>query len=174
VSLAFLLFNREAGALPWLGIVGETGPLALWKQVSWHLQNGWLPLSGRAEFLLFEEAVGALPQECLVVSLGPPLSVGKETSWCQQNSKVWSLGFICVCGHGLLALSNKLRVPVWQQSCQSWIIWCPQVSRVPKVYLCWGHGLPGSTAAATGMGDPRLWEVGTLGSACQCGFQEPW
>jgi hypothetical protein len=39
----------------------------------------------------------------------------REASWHHQNSKVWNLGFTCMCGGGLLAWSSKLRVPMGQQ-----------------------------------------------------------
>jgi hypothetical protein len=45
-----------------------------------------------------------------------------------------------MCGSGLLELSSKLSVPTGQQSWQAWIIWCPQCSRGPGIYLCWGIG----------------------------------
>jgi hypothetical protein len=33
--------------------------------------------------------------------------MGREASWHQQNNKVWSLGYTCVYGSWLLALSSK-------------------------------------------------------------------
>jgi hypothetical protein len=66
--------------------------------------------------LLFDGAVGVLPQEGLVVVTRLPYSVRWEASWHQQNSKALSLVFTCLCGSGLLALSSKLRVPMRQQS----------------------------------------------------------
>jgi hypothetical protein len=93
------------GAHQWLGIVKSAGPLcALGKQVSWHPQNGRLPLNGRVGFPLFHG---------VVVSTGP---LWREASWRKQNSQAWSLGFTCMCGSELLALSSKLRVPVGQQA----------------------------------------------------------
>jgi hypothetical protein len=81
-NLAFLVFNREAWVLPWSGLVESTGHFcALRKQVSWHPQNGGLPLSERAGFPLFDGAAGALPWEGLVVSNRPLGSVGREASW---------------------------------------------------------------------------------------------
>jgi hypothetical protein len=109
----------EKGALPRLGTVKSSGHFcALRRQVSWHPQNGSLPLSGGAG-LLFDGAAGALPLEGLVVSAGSPCSVGKEASWHQQISKVCNLRLTCVCGSGLLALSSKLRVSVEKQSWQA-------------------------------------------------------
>jgi hypothetical protein len=71
---------------------------ALGKQFSSHPQNGRLPLSGGAEFSLFDRAVGGSPMGGLDVNAGPLCSVEREASWCQQNSKVWSLRFTCMCG----------------------------------------------------------------------------
>jgi hypothetical protein len=93
--------------------------LSLGKLVSWHPQNGRLPLTGGAGFPLFNGSVRALLQEDLVVSAGPLCSTGREASWHQQNSKVWSLGFTCIYGSGLLALCGKLRMPMGQQSQQA-------------------------------------------------------
>jgi hypothetical protein len=63
-------------------------------------------------FLLFDKAIGSLSLKEFVVSTGPLCSVEREASWCQQNSKVWSLLFTCVCDSGLLVLSRKLWVPM--------------------------------------------------------------
>jgi hypothetical protein len=81
-----------------------------------------------------------------VVSIGLLCFVGREASWCQQNSKAGNLGFTCLCGSSLLALSSKLRVPMEWQSWQLWIVWCPQCNGGAGVYLCWGvrfwsHGI---------------------------------
>jgi hypothetical protein len=46
-------------------------------------------------------------------------TMGREASWCQQNSKAWSLGFTCMYGSGLMALSSKLRMPMGQQKQQN-------------------------------------------------------
>jgi hypothetical protein len=55
-------------------MVGHIGKLwafcALGKQVSWHPQNGKLPLSGRAGFLFFDSAVWALIQDGWWLALG--------------------------------------------------------------------------------------------------------
>jgi hypothetical protein len=67
-------------------------------------------------FLLFDGVAGVLPRKVLVVSAGSPCSVGRKPpcasriakcgAWgslvCASglltlNSKVWSLGFTCVC-----------------------------------------------------------------------------
>jgi hypothetical protein len=79
-------------------------------------QSDRLQLSRGAGFLMFDGAAEALPWEGLVVSTGPPCTMGREVSWHQKNSKPWSLGFTSFCGSLLLALSSKLRVPVGQQS----------------------------------------------------------
>jgi hypothetical protein len=95
--------------------IGHAGPFcALGNRVSWHPQNGRLLLSERAEFLLFEGAQRT-PTGGLVVSAVPLCSVRTEASLRQQNSKAWSLGFTCMCGSRLLALSSKLRVSMGQQ-----------------------------------------------------------
>jgi hypothetical protein len=91
-----------------LGTLGSSGSFcALGKQVSWHLQNGILSLSRRSGLLLFDRAAGALPREGVVISARPLFSMGREASWHQQNNKVWSLGYTCVYGSWLLALSSK-------------------------------------------------------------------
>jgi hypothetical protein len=54
-----------------------------------------------------------------------------------QNSEAWSLRFTSVCGGRLPTLCRKLRVHVGQQGQQPWIVWCPQESGSPGVYLCW-------------------------------------
>jgi hypothetical protein len=70
--------------------------------------RSWVPI------LLWGRGGSPTEQEHLVISTGPLCSVGREASWHQQNIQVWILGFTYVCGSGLLALSNKLRVPVGQ------------------------------------------------------------
>jgi hypothetical protein len=67
-------------------------------------------------FPLFDRVAGAFLQEGLVVSTWPLCSVGKETSWHHQKNKVWDLGFTCLCGDGLLALSSKLKMLVGSKS----------------------------------------------------------
>jgi hypothetical protein len=99
-----------------------------------------LPLIGEAGFLLFDGAAGALLYEGLVVSTGPPFSVGREASCLHQNIKVWSLGFTCTCGSGLLVLSSKLKVPVGQQSQQAQMFLCLHGIKGPGVYLSLGMG----------------------------------
>jgi hypothetical protein len=51
--------------------------------------------------------------------------LSSRRAWCRalclhalwgRNTKAWSLGFTCVCSGGLLALSNKLKMTVGQQS----------------------------------------------------------
>jgi hypothetical protein len=110
------------------------------KQVSWHLQSCRLPLSGRAGFLLFDRAAGALLQEGVVGSTGPSCSVLREASLHPQSSKVWNLRFTCPCGGMQLALCSKLRMPRGQQSWQAWTFWNPLGIKGPEVYLCWGMG----------------------------------
>jgi hypothetical protein len=56
-----------------------------------------ITMSRRVAFPLFDQAVGVLQKKDLVVSTGPPYSVWREASWCQQNSKAWSLvSLMCV------------------------------------------------------------------------------
>jgi hypothetical protein len=66
-------------------------------------------------------------------SPGPPCSLGREASCYQQNSKAWSLGFICACGSG-----SWHRVPMGQQSQWAGIFQCWQGSGGPGIYLCQG------------------------------------
>jgi hypothetical protein len=136
----------------------------------------------------------------LVVSAGPPCSVGREVSWSQQKIKAWSLGFTCMCGVGLLAMSSKLI--------SLWCLWSSktgglELSGAHKVVealestcagalasrsysSCCSHGgaqsagtrnskacLPGAGAqysSATGIEDSSLQAAGALGAACQCWF----
>jgi hypothetical protein len=76
----------------WSDTVGSAGHFcALGKLVSLYPQNGILSLSGGAGFPLFDRAAGALPWDVLVVSTGPPCSVGMEATWPSRraNSRAW-------------------------------------------------------------------------------------
>jgi hypothetical protein len=105
----FSLFNGEAGALSWSGMVGSTGLFCiLGNQVSWNPQSGMLPCSGGARLSFSDWIARALLQESLVMSTGPPCFVGREAASHQQNSKSWSPVFTCMCGCRLLTLNSKL------------------------------------------------------------------
>jgi hypothetical protein len=94
-NLKFLVLNGEAEALPWSGTVGNAGPFcALGKLVSWHLQNGRLPLSGKTEFPLFHRAVGALPWEDLVVALGLCALWGEKPPGTSKMAKCEAWGLL--------------------------------------------------------------------------------
>jgi hypothetical protein len=67
---------------------------------------------GNLAFSLFDGGVRALLLSGTVESVGALCFVGREASWHQQNSKAWSLEFTWVCGGRLLALGNKLRLPM--------------------------------------------------------------
>jgi hypothetical protein len=81
------------------------------KHVFWHPQCVRLLLSGGTGFTLFDMAAGPLSWFGVVWS-----SVGRKASWCQQNSKAWSLWFNSMCDSELQSLSSKLQVPMKQQS----------------------------------------------------------
>jgi hypothetical protein len=74
------------------------------------LWRTWVPVLDRA--------MEAVLLKALVVITGHPCSMRRKASWCQQNSKAWSLGFTCKCGSRLLALSSKWRVPGGSKACE--------------------------------------------------------
>jgi hypothetical protein len=74
------------------------------------IRGAFLPSVGNLVLFLFNRGARALLLSGTVGSAWPPALWGGKPP---GTSKAWSLGFTCVCGGRLLALSSKLRVSMW-------------------------------------------------------------
>jgi hypothetical protein len=134
---------------------GLTGLLVL--STEWQVR-AFLPSVGNLVFLLFgssSRSEGFLAVrdsgECWASML-----CRERSLLAPKNSKAWILRFTWVCGVRLLAPTSKLRVPVGQQN-QQFLnrLVSTRQQRLWGLFVL-GCGLPGTTAAATGAGDPSL------------------
>jgi hypothetical protein len=97
-----------------------------------------------------------------VVSAGPLCSEGREASLRQQNSKAWSLGFTCVCGSRLLALSKQVECALGAAKLARLNCLVPTMQQRLRVYLCWGVGFQEPLQLL------QAWKIQV------CGHQEFW
>jgi hypothetical protein len=133
-----------------------------------------------------------LPGEGLVVSAGPPCSVGRKTSWPSRRAKCWAWGSLAYVAGGSWdwvesckkasrfessgaykaaeALGSTARASVlgcfhkpWQLL-QAWGTKPSDSGSPGACLLVWATRSYGSCCK---LGDPNLWAAGVLGPACQ-------